>query len=106
MIKVINSSIEKAEMKEKEPRCDFCFLREKDVVKCSVSYTLYRNASFIPIPLALPALPRIIEPLTSYVTVANTVFLRTLNASFVLFKMVIFLSLPTKVSFKLTVIST
>jgi hypothetical protein len=40
-MQVIDNSIHKAAMKEKEPRCDFCFLREKDVIKCAVeSYAI------------------------------------------------------------------
>jgi len=34
---VIQSSVEKAACKDKEPRCDFCFTREKDIVKCKVN---------------------------------------------------------------------
>jgi hypothetical protein len=42
-MQVIDNSIHKAAMKEKEPRCDFCFLREKDVIKCAVESYAIKN---------------------------------------------------------------
>lgn len=86
VIQVIDSSIEKASLKEKEPRCDFCFLREKDVIKCAVGLILYRTANFTPTPPAFPALPKTQEPLTSSVMDASWPYHPTPSASSVLSK--------------------
>lgn len=57
-IKVINSSIEKASIKEKENRCDFCFLREKDIIKCIVIIPSLRIAIFTLIQLVFQEPPK------------------------------------------------
>lgn len=91
-MQVIDSSIEKAALKEKEPRCDFCFLREKDVIKCAVEITLYRTANFTPTLPAFPGLPKTHELLTSSVMLANSLSHLTPSANSVLSKAVTFFS--------------
>lgn len=77
-------------LKEKEPKCDFCFLREKEVIKCMVTTPLYRIALFAHTQLALPALPKIQRLLISYAMAVSTKYLLMRNAFFALFKMDIF----------------
>ena len=42
---VISLAVQKAEEKESLPRCDFCFLRDRDLVKCQVLIWVYSLAT-------------------------------------------------------------
>ena len=49
---VIDKSMYKAEQKLQEPMCDFCFIREKDLLKCMVTDGLGRRVIYMCTPLA------------------------------------------------------
>ena len=92
-MEVIKNSIEKAELKEKEPRCDFCFIRDKEIIKCKVLYIINRLAIYILMPIAFPA--HKYSSTTSSVTHVSLKYPPTPSASYVPYRMETFYSFPS-----------